>query len=57
MPQHISHPQALQRPVLWIHGEALGPDNPALVPGLGPGDPPPDGLEPLIAALRDGLLA
>ncbi len=29
----------------------------ALVPGLGPGDPPPDGLEPLIAALRDGLLA
>ena len=31
MPQHISHPQALQRPVLWIHGEALGPDNPALV--------------------------
>lgn len=29
----------------------------ALVPGLGPGDPPPDDLEPLIAALAGGLLA
>lgn len=29
----------------------------ALVPGLGPGDPPPDDLEPLISALRAGLLA
>lgn len=27
----------------------------ALVPGLGPGDPPPDDLEPLAAALRAGL--
>jgi histidine ammonia-lyase len=28
----------------------------AFVPGLGPGDPPPDDLEPLVAALRGGLL-
>ena len=27
------------------------------VPALGPGDPPPDDLEPLVAALRGGLLA
>ena len=27
----MSNTQALQRPVLWIHGEALGPANPALV--------------------------
>lgn len=29
----------------------------ALVPGLGPGDPPPADLEPLIAALRAGLIS
>ena len=31
MPQPISNAPALQRPVLWIHGEAMGPANPALV--------------------------
>lgn len=27
----MSTPAAIQRPILWIHGEALGPGNPALI--------------------------
>lgn len=41
-------------------GPNLGPIHAAVrehVPTLGPGDPPPDDLEPLIAALRAGALA
>jgi deoxyribodipyrimidine photo-lyase len=44
----MNQPLPLQQPILWIHGEALGPSNPALVAWPG---------RPALFVFDDGLLS